>query len=67
MLTITALVTPRLLGGPTYQVMSTLIYDEFLQRLNWPAGSAMALLLTAMVLAMVAASGALARRLGARG
>lgn len=67
MLTITALVTPRLLGGPTYQVMSTLIYDEFLQRLNWPAGSAMALLLTAMVLAMVAASGALARRLGTRG
>ena len=37
---ISALVTPRLLGGPTYQVMSTLIYDEFLQRLNWPAGSA---------------------------
>ena len=29
-LTISALVTPRLLGGPTYQVMSTLIYDEFL-------------------------------------
>ena len=46
-LTISALVTPRLLGGPTYQVMSTLIYDEFLQRLNWPAGSAQALLLTA--------------------
>ena len=33
-LTISALVTPRLLGGPTYQVMSTLIYDEFLQRLE---------------------------------
>ena len=42
-LTISALVTPRLLGGPTYQVMSTLIYDEFLQRLNWPAGAAMSL------------------------
>ena len=65
-LTISALVTPRLLGGPTYQVMSTLIYDEFLQRLNWPAGSAQALLLTAMVLALVALSGLLARRTGAR-
>jgi len=65
-LTISALVTPRLLGGPTYQVMSTLIYDEFLQRLNWPAGSAQALLLTAMVLALVALSGLLARRAGAR-
>ncbi|HXA98840.1 MAG TPA: ABC transporter permease [Candidatus Dormibacteraeota bacterium] len=65
-LTISALVTPRLLGGPTYQVMSTLIYDEFLQRLNWPAGSAQALLLTVMVLALVYLSGRLARRTGAR-
>jgi putative spermidine/putrescine transport system permease protein len=64
-LTISALVTPRLLGGPTYQVMSTLIYDEFLQRLNWPAGSAQALLLTVMVLALVYLSGRLARRTGA--
>jgi putative spermidine/putrescine transport system permease protein len=65
-LTISALVTPRLLGGPTYQVMSTLIFDEFLQRLNWPAGSAEALLLTLMVLALVFLSGVLARRTGAR-
>jgi putative spermidine/putrescine transport system permease protein len=65
-LTISALVTPRLLGGPTYQVMATLIYDEFLQRLNWPAGSAQALLLTLLVLALVYLSGRLARRTGAR-
>ncbi len=65
-LTISALVTPRLLGGPTYQVMSTLIYDEFLQRLNWPAGSAMALLLTAVTLGLILVSGLLARRVGAR-
>jgi putative spermidine/putrescine transport system permease protein len=63
-LTISALVTPRLLGGPTYQVMSTLIYDEFLQRLNWPAGSAEALLLTVLVLALVLLSGRLAGRTG---
>jgi putative spermidine/putrescine transport system permease protein len=65
-LAISALVTPRLLGGPTYQVMSTLIYDEFLQRLNWPAGSAQALLLTVMVLALILLSGVLARRAGTR-
>ena len=65
-LSISALVTPRLLGGPTYQVMSTLIYDEFLQRLNWPAGSAQALLLTIIVLTLVYLSGRLARRTGAR-
>jgi putative spermidine/putrescine transport system permease protein len=64
-LTISALVTPRLLGGPTYQVMSTLIYDEFLQRLNWPAGSAQSLLLTGMVLALIYLSSRLARRTGA--
>ena len=63
-LTISALVTPRLLGGPTYQVMSTLIYDEFLQRLNWPAGSAQALLLTALVLLLILLSGRLAGRMG---
>ena len=65
-LTISALVTPRLLGGPTYRVMSTLIYDEFLQRLNWPAGSAQALLLTAIVLVLIVLSGRLARGTGAR-
>lgn len=64
-LAISALVTSRLLGGPTYQVMSTLIYDEFLQRLNWPAGSAHSLLLTVMVLTLIYLSGRLARRTGA--
>jgi putative spermidine/putrescine transport system permease protein len=66
-LTISALVTPRLLGGPTYRVMSTLIYDEFLQLLNWPAGAAQALLLTAIVLALILLSNLLAPRAGARG
>jgi putative spermidine/putrescine transport system permease protein len=44
--------------------MSTLIYDEFLQRLNWPAGSAASLLLTVIVLTLVYLSGRLARRTG---
>jgi ABC-type spermidine/putrescine transport system permease subunit II len=38
-LTISALVTPRMLGGPTYKVMATLIYDEFMQLLDWPSGA----------------------------
>ena len=62
-LTISALVTPRLLGGPTYKVMSTLIFDEFLQVLNWPRGAAMAFILTAIVLLLVWLSALLARRL----
>jgi putative spermidine/putrescine transport system permease protein len=66
-LTISALVTPRLLGGPTYQVMSTMIYDQFVQLLDWPAGSAMAMALTAMVLFMIALSSVLAARYRVRG
>jgi len=65
-LAISALVTSRLLGGPTYQVMSTLIYDEFLQRLNWPAGSAQALGLTTLVLVLILLSSRLARGTGMR-
>jgi len=61
-LTISALVTPRLLGGPTYQVMSTLIFDEFLKILNWPRGAAMAFILTTIVLLLIWVSGRLSRR-----
>lgn len=61
-LTISALVTPRLLGGPTYKVMSTLVYEQFLQLLNWPAGSAMAIVLTLIVLVLIVVGTRLARR-----
>ncbi|HEY8369155.1 MAG TPA: ABC transporter permease [Thermodesulfobacteriota bacterium] len=66
-LTISALVTPRLLGGPTYQVMSTMIYDQFVQLLDWPGGSAMAMALTAIVLLMIGFSSLLAARYRVRG
>jgi putative spermidine/putrescine transport system permease protein len=65
-LTVSALVTPRLLGGPTYKVISTLVYEQFLQLLNWPAGSAVALLMTAIVLLLLWAGARLARRWEAR-
>ncbi len=64
-LTVSALVTPRLLGGPTYKVMSTLIFEQFLQLLNWPLGSALAFLLTLVSVILIAGSSALARRAGA--
>jgi putative spermidine/putrescine transport system permease protein len=52
-LTISALVTPRMLGGPTYKVMATLIYDEYMQMLDWPSGSALSFALTAMAVAII--------------
>jgi putative spermidine/putrescine transport system permease protein len=64
-LAVSALVTPRLLGGPAYKVMSTMIFDQFLQLLNWPLGSALAFLLTIVSVTLIAASSRLARRAGA--
>jgi putative spermidine/putrescine transport system permease protein len=61
-LTISALVTPRMLGGPTYQVMATLIYDDYLQTLDWPSGSALAFALTAIAVSFIWLSSHITRR-----
>jgi putative spermidine/putrescine transport system permease protein len=60
-LTISALVTPRLLGGPTYKVMATLIYDEFMLKLDWPSGASFSFILTIMALLIIWAAGRIAR------
>lgn len=61
-LTISALVTPRMLGGPTYKVMATLIYDEYMQLLDWPSGSALSFALTFMAVAIIWISSRLTKR-----
>ncbi len=61
-LTISALVTPRMLGGPTFKVMATLIYDEYMQTLDWPTGSALAFVLSGLAIAIIWASSRLTRR-----
>lgn len=61
-LTISALVTPRMLGGPTYKVMATLIYDEYMQLLDWPRGSALSFALTVMAVGIIWLSSRLTRR-----
>jgi len=60
-LTISALVTPRMLGGPTYKVMATLIYDEYMQLLDWPSGSALSFALTFMAIGVIWLSSRLTR------
>ncbi len=60
-LTISALVTPRMLGGPTYKVMATLIYDEYMQLLDWPSGSALSFALTLMAVGVIWLSSRLTR------
>ena len=65
-LTISTMITPRLLGGPTYRLMATAIYDEFILLLNWPMGAALSVVLTVLVLALVAISSRLTRRWAVR-
>ncbi|HET7410485.1 MAG TPA: ABC transporter permease [Paracoccaceae bacterium] len=49
-----AFATPAILGGRRVKVVSTTVYDEFLNTLNWPLGAAIAmLLLVAMLLVLV--------------
>ncbi|BCH29118.1 ABC transporter permease [Mesorhizobium sp. L-8-10] len=61
-LTISALVTPRMLGGPTYQVMATLIYDEYMQLLDWPSGSALSFSLALVTILIIWASSRMTKR-----
>jgi putative spermidine/putrescine transport system permease protein len=61
-LTTSALVTPRMLGGPTYKVMATLIYDEYMQLLDWPSGSALSFALTFMAVGVIWLSSRLTKR-----
>ncbi|MDJ1159594.1 ABC transporter permease [Chelatococcus sp. SYSU_G07232] len=61
-LTISALVTPRMLGGPTYKVMATLIYDEYMQLLDRPSGSALAFALTLVAIAVIWLSSLITKR-----
>jgi putative spermidine/putrescine transport system permease protein len=51
-----------MLGGPTYKVMATLIYDEYMQLLDWPSGSALSFTLTFMAIAVIWLSSRLTRR-----
>lgn len=49
-LSASAFATPAILGGRRVKVVSTTVYDEFLNTLNWPLGAAIAMLLLVAVL-----------------
>jgi len=42
--------TPAILGGRRVKVVATVVYDEFMNTLNWPLGAAIAMILLAAVL-----------------
>jgi len=54
-LSASAFATPAILGGRRVKVVSTTVYDEFLNTLNWPLGAAIAMLLLVSVLTIMLA------------
>jgi putative spermidine/putrescine transport system permease protein len=66
-LAMNAYATPILLGGPRFQMMAPLVYDQISQQANWPLGSALAFVLMAVTLILTVASNLLLRRQYRRG
>jgi putative spermidine/putrescine transport system permease protein len=58
---VTAFTTPQLLGGSRERLLSTLLYSRVNVSLDWPAASAVALVMTVLVLAVSALSGRLGK------
>lgn len=52
-LSASAFATPAILGGRRIKVVSTIVYDQFLNTLNWPLGAAIAMVLLVSVLAIM--------------
>jgi putative spermidine/putrescine transport system permease protein len=59
-----AYATPAILGGPTTEVMATMIRRFMLELLDWSLGSAMGAILLASAMILLLFTGALARRQG---
>ena len=51
-LSASAFITPRLVGGPRVQMVGSLIYEQVLTILNWPFAGAMAFILLVVTLAV---------------
>ncbi|WP_157450101.1 ABC transporter permease [Bradyrhizobium sp. ARR65] len=59
-LSISAFITPRLIGGARVAMLGSLIYERIMSELNWPSGAAMAFVLFVSGLGFTAALNALA-------
>jgi putative spermidine/putrescine transport system permease protein len=57
-----AFATPAIIGGRRLKVASTLVYDEFLNTLNWPLGAVVAVLLLAALAFIVIGANRLVER-----
>ncbi|MEQ1615594.1 MAG: ABC transporter permease, partial [Hyphomicrobiaceae bacterium] len=57
-----AYATPVLLGGPKFQTMGPLVYNQFAQQNNWPFGGAISFVLMAATLILTATANILVQR-----
>jgi putative spermidine/putrescine transport system permease protein len=64
-LAMSAYITPKLLGGGRVFLLATEIFDQAVTNVNWPAAAALALYTLVLVLLLLAAWGALTRRVEA--
>jgi len=61
-LSVSAFATPAIIGGRRVKVVTTAIYDEFLNSMNWPLGAALAVLLLLGIVFVVVGSNQLIER-----
>lgn len=59
--TVSAFITPALLGGNRVSTISTLIYDKFIVSANWPVGATLVMVLLVINLAVIVLHGRLFR------
>ena len=57
-----AYATPVLLGGPRFQMMGPLVYNQFVQQNNWPFGATVAFILMTATLLLTTASHVMVQR-----
>ncbi|HEX8665446.1 MAG TPA: ABC transporter permease [Beijerinckiaceae bacterium] len=61
-LAMNAYATPVLLGGPRFQMMGPLVYNQFVQQNNWPFGGAVAFVLMIATLILTLAANLLVQQ-----
>lgn len=61
-LAMNAYATPVLLGGPKFQTMGPLVYNQFAQQNNWPFGGAISFILMAATLILTVVANILVQR-----